>query len=116
MTDWLILTERSIDFAQSETPHKVLAVRDYLARPDLFDGLRPVIINLSRSYAYQSAGYYASLLAEARGHRVIPTVATMLELSRKSLYAEAIPDLEASLNKDAAKLIEMPQKDFRMLI
>ncbi|MEL0003792.1 MAG: RimK family protein [Rhodospirillales bacterium] len=116
MTDWLILTERSIDFAQSETPHKVLAVRDYLARPDLFDGLRPVIINLSRSYAYQSAGYYASLLAEARGHRVIPTVATMLELSRKSLYAEAIPDLEATLNKDAAKLVERPEKDFRMLV
>ena len=116
MTDWLILTDRSIDFAQEETSHKILTVRDYLARPELFDGQRPVIINLSRSYAYQSAGYYASLLAEARGHRVLPTVATMLELSRKPLYAGAIPDLESALNRDAAKLSNWPENDFRLLI
>ena len=48
----------------------------------------PKIINLSRSYNYQSKGYYASLLAEARGHRIIPTVETMLELREHKLYEQ----------------------------
>jgi len=35
------------------------------------------VFNLCRSYSYQSLGYYVSLLAEARGHRAIPDVATL---------------------------------------
>ncbi|SDE16730.1 RimK family protein [Rhodospira trueperi] len=116
MSDWVILTERGADFDQASTPHKVLSVRDYLAKPELFQGLRPIVINLARGYAYQSAGYYASLLAEARGHRVLPTVQTMLELSRKALYAAALPDLEEALNKDARKLPARPDQDFRLLV
>ena len=85
MSDWLILVEYATDVAQHETPHKVLRVRDYLANPRLFTGRRPNIINLARSYAYQSNGYYASLLAEARGHRIVPSAQSMVELSRKTL-------------------------------
>lgn len=97
MTDWLILTEGDSDLSQADTPHKVMRIADYLARPTLFDERRPYVINLARSYAYQSAGYYASLLAEARGHRVSPTVQTMVELSGKDLYSHALPDLNAKL-------------------
>jgi hypothetical protein len=71
---WVILTGRISDIDHAATPHKVITNRDYLARPALFKGQRPKIINLSRSYAYGSRGYYASLLAEARGHRIIPSV------------------------------------------
>ena len=103
MSGWLILVDHARDLAQGDTPHKVMSVRDYLANPQLFndggDNLRPNIINLARSYNYQSAGYYASLLAEARGHRVVPVVQTMLELSRKGLYSTALPELEAMLKK-----------------
>ena len=76
---------------------------EYLARPRLFDVARPKLINLSRSYAYQSKGYYASLLAEARGHRVVPTVETMLELREAKLYEHALPDLEDELNRCARR-------------
>jgi hypothetical protein len=65
----------------------------------MFRGARPNIINLSRSYAYQSRGYYASLLAAARGQRVIPSVETIIDLSARKLYENAIPELEDSLNK-----------------
>jgi hypothetical protein len=67
--------------------------------PELFRGARPNIINLSRSYSYQSRGYYASLLAAARGQRVIPSVETIIDLSARKLYENAIPELEDSLNK-----------------
>ena len=77
---------------------------DYLARPKLFStGGRAKIINLSRSYNYQSKGYYASLLAEARGHRIIPTVETMLELREHKLYEYALPDLQEALNLAARR-------------
>jgi glutathione synthase/RimK-type ligase-like ATP-grasp enzyme len=100
VSDWLILVEYTGDLAQHETPHKVMRIRDYLTTPTLFTGRRPNIINLARSYAYQSEGYYASLLAEARRHRVAPTVQAMVELRQKSLYAHAVPELEAALQRD----------------
>jgi glutathione synthase/RimK-type ligase-like ATP-grasp enzyme len=95
----VILVGRPSDIDNGATPHKVMTTRDYLAHPALFSGQRPRIINLSRSYAYQSRGYYASLLAEARGHRVIPSVETMIDLSERRLYENAIPELEDALNK-----------------
>ena len=89
MNGWVILVDHSRDFPNAETPHKVITTSDYLARPKLFSsGGRAKIINLSRSYNYQSNGYYASLLAEARGHRIIPSVETMLELRERKLYEQ----------------------------
>ena len=73
MTGWVILVDQPKDLPNAETPHKVITTSEYLARPRLFDMGRPKLVNLARSYAYQSKGYYASLLAEARGHRVVPT-------------------------------------------
>ncbi|KCZ54599.1 RimK family protein [Hyphomonas chukchiensis] len=103
MTDWVILVETASDISQAETPHKVLRVSDYISKPALFAGRRPYILNLSRSYAYQSEGYYASLLAEARGHRVSPSVQTMVELSAKGLYTHALPDLGERLREARTK-------------
>src|SRR5882762_7067125 len=103
MTGWVIVVDQPKDFPNADTPHKVITTSDYLARPRLFDAGRPKLINLSRSYAYQSKGYYASLLAEARGHRIIPTVETMLELREHKLYEHALPELDDALNRCAQK-------------
>ena len=96
---WVILTGRAGDLDQVATPHKIITNRDYLAHPSLFRGQPPKVINLSNSYSYQSRGYYASLLASSRGHKVIPTVETMIDLSEKKLYENALPELEQALNK-----------------
>jgi glutathione synthase/RimK-type ligase-like ATP-grasp enzyme len=96
---WVILTGRQSHLDQVATPHKIITNRDYLAHPALFRGQRPKVINLSSSYAYQSRGYYASLLASSRGHKVIPTVETMIDLSEHKLYENALPELELVLNK-----------------
>ena len=116
MMGWLILVDNEKDFPNSETPHKVITTRDYLNRPALFQGARPKIINLARSYSYQGSGYYCSLLAEARRHRVIPTVETMLELSRRDLYDHAVPELEEELNKAIAKGFSFDNGGARLLI
>ena len=102
MADWVILVDSPKDFPNADTPHKVITTKDYLARTNLFRGARPKIINLSRSFAYQSRGYYSSLLAEARGHRVIPSVETMVDLGSRQLYAQALPELDDALMKALA--------------
>lgn len=104
MTICAILVGRLGDIDNGATPHKVMTHRDYLAHPALFnDQPRPRIINLSRAYRYQSRSYYASLLGEARGHRVIPSVETIIDLSERRLYENAIPELEDALNRTFAK-------------
>jgi glutathione synthase/RimK-type ligase-like ATP-grasp enzyme len=102
MADWVILVDSPKDFPNADTPHKVITTKDYLARTNLFRGARPKIINLSRSFAYQTRGYYSSLLAEARGHRVIPSVETMVDLGSRQLYAQALPELDDALMKALA--------------
>ncbi len=102
MADWVILVDSAKDFPNADTPHKVITTKDYLARSSLFQGDRPKIVNLARSFAYQSRGYYCSLLAEARGHRIIPSTETMIDLGARQLYAEALPDLDDALAKALA--------------
>ncbi len=85
------------DFAE----HPVVPVRQYLTGPwHDQPGLR--VINLCRDISYHSAGYYASLLAEARGHRVIPSVRTLQDLSRRAIYAADLDDLEDDLDEALA--------------
>ena len=116
MSGWVILVDQPKDMPNADTPHKVITTSEYLARPKLFDIGRPKLVNLSRSYAYQSKGYYASLLAEARGHRVVPTVETMLELREAKLYEHALPDLEDDLNRCARKADYQPEGEVRLLV
>ncbi|HET7847512.1 MAG TPA: RimK family protein [Pseudolabrys sp.] len=115
MTGWVILVDQPKDLPNADTPHKVITTSEYLARPHLFDLGRPKLVNLSRSYAYQSKGYYASLLAEARGHRVVPTVETMLELREAKLYEHALPELEDELNRCARKADFQPEDELKLL-
>lgn len=96
---WVILTGRQSDLDQVATPHKIITNRDYLSHPQLFRSSRPKVINLSNNYGYQSRGYYASLLASSRGHKVIPTVETMIDLSERKLYENALPELEEMLGR-----------------
>ncbi|MGA2891852.1 MAG: RimK family protein [Xanthobacteraceae bacterium] len=116
MTGWVILVDQARDLPNAETPHKVISTSEYLARPRLFDVGRPKLVNLARSYAYQSKGYYASLLAEARGHRVVPTVETMLELREQKLYEYALPDLEEELNRCARRADYQPDGEIKLLV
>src|SRR5437667_371700 len=115
MTGWVILVDQPKDLPNAETPHKVITTSEYLARRRLFDMGRPKLVNLARSYAYQSKGYYASLLAEARGHRVVPTVETMLELREAKLYEHALPKLEDELNRCARRADFQPEGEFKHL-
>lgn len=52
------------------------------------------ILNLCKSYQYQSEGYYVSLLAEARGHKVLPEVSTIQDLRYPSILRDDSLDFD----------------------
>ncbi|MDF3865480.1 RimK family protein [Pseudomonas denitrificans (nom. rej.)] len=96
----LIIVERKEDWASYIPSEDMLTAREYLEDSHQFDaGKRFQVINLCRNYKYLGHGYYCSLLAEARGHKVIPSVRTISELAKKSLYGLALDGLEMTLEK-----------------
>jgi glutathione synthase/RimK-type ligase-like ATP-grasp enzyme len=116
MSGWLIVVDRLSDLPQALEGLPVMTTRDYIQRPRAAGRHPPKILNLSRDYGYQTLGYFCSLLAEARGQKIVPSVTTMLELRRRNFYAYALPDLEELLNRTLRRLAEPPQTSFRLLV
>jgi len=76
---------------------RVVDARSYLMEEE-FGGMRGArVFNLCRSYAYQSAGYYVSLLASARGHKPIPNVMTMRDLRNQTVIRSVSDELEETI-------------------
>lgn len=63
----------------------ILSFSTYLAEHPIRGERKTRIINLCSSLGYLSTGYYCSLLAEARGHTVLPSVNTLNDLRSPSL-------------------------------
>ena len=101
--DWILIADDLRDLAALGAPFRMMTTRDYVLQPKLLSGSRPKIINLARNYNYQTDGYYASLLGEARGHRVIPTVETLLDLHDREIPDDTASILEELLHKDLAQ-------------
>lgn len=95
MAEHLLLVEQPGDWKPGFPRLPVVTARDYLAGGELAAKRDLRVINLCRSYRYLSLGYYCSLLAEARGHKVIPTVRTIQELSSREIYGLATEELNA---------------------
>ncbi len=94
MANQIIIVENLKDWQTDFPEATVVDVDDYLTSPEYFKMRNVQVINLSRSYRYQSVGYYCALLAQARSHRVIPSVKTMLDLSSKAMYGLDAEDLD----------------------
>ena len=97
MTRLVIVVEKTADWGSYYPSVDVVSAMDYLREPINNDEERTHVINLCRSYKYLGTGYYVSLLAEARGHRVMPSVRTINDLRRRSLYGLDIDDLNQKL-------------------
>ncbi|MHC1480016.1 RimK family protein [Frateuria aurantia] len=97
MTRLVIVVEKAADWSVYYPSAHVMNALDYLREPVGLEEERTHVINLCRNYKYLGTGYYVSLLAEARGHKVIPSVRTVNDLRRKSLYGLNIGDLNQKL-------------------
>jgi glutathione synthase/RimK-type ligase-like ATP-grasp enzyme len=75
------------------SPKKYLEDSSYVNRK----GLR--VFNLCNDYAYQKRGYYVSLLAEARGHKVVPSVKHILDLKTQTIVRIVSDELDELIQK-----------------
>jgi len=104
-SDHLIIVEKPGDFRWSDPDMEVVTAEHFLADGPRIRSRPRKIINLCRSYSYLSVGYYCSLLAEARGDRVTPSVETILDLARRKPQASMLP----TLNSLVGPLKEVPR-------
>jgi len=94
MSEHILIVDKTSDWPEHFPRLPVVTAKEYLNGDEYPSARRLRIVNLCRSYRYASLGYYCSLLAEARGHRVIPTVRTIQDLSRRSIYSLMARDLD----------------------
>lgn len=112
MSTHLIVVEHKSDWQPGISGYTVITARDYLSQPEYGEkGMR--VINLCRSYSYLNTGYYCSLLAEARRHRIVPSARTLSDLSRKAIYSLEAEDIEETLGKPL-KDIKTPTLDIHI--
>lgn len=83
---------------------ELVPAKRYLSDPE-YSALRgAVVFNLCRSYAYQRTGYYVSLLAEARGHRPQPSVATLQDLRHPGVTRVVSSELARMIQRHLGRL------------
>jgi glutathione synthase/RimK-type ligase-like ATP-grasp enzyme len=83
---------------------EVISADAYL-RDERFSELRQArVYNLCDSYGYQTAGYYVSLLAAARGHRTMPSVATIQDMKSRALL-RADDELEELIQRSLHTIV-----------
>ncbi|MBW7469536.1 RimK family protein [Marinobacter sp. F4218] len=96
MSRLLIVVDRAKDWSPYYPSEDVLTFDEYLQFSAPASS-RVRVINLCQSARYLSRGYYCSLLAEARGHHVVPSVMTLNDLSRKGLFSLQLEELDDSV-------------------
>jgi glutathione synthase/RimK-type ligase-like ATP-grasp enzyme len=88
-----------------EIPSAEVISADAYLRDRRFSELKQArVYNLCDSYGYQTAGYYVSLLATARGHRTMPGVATIQDMKSRSLL-RADDELEELIQRSLRKIV-----------
>lgn len=105
MKDFIVLVDSEKDWQAFYPSEHILTAKDYLFNLDWGSkDKRPTrVINLCKTYKYLSIGYYSSLLAEARAHRVLPSIKTLNDLSKKRLYLYNLAEVEETIEQVAKK-------------
>lgn len=82
----------------------VVTSSEYLTQDDYTRRRGMRVYNLCRSFAYQSTGYYVSLLASARDHRPLPDITTIQDLKLADSARLFNDEIEALVKKSLARL------------
>lgn len=82
----------------------VVSAQAYLTESEYSDIKNAKVFNLCRSYRYMSTGYYVSLLAEARGHRAIPSIMTLQDMRQDAMFRIRSEDLDELIQRTMSHL------------
>ena len=98
-TSNIIVINQPIKWNFPKIDATIISVKDYIGNPLYQNSSEFRVFNLCSSYKYQSYGYYVSLLASARGQRVIPSIATIRDFRLLNVVNSAAFDIEEEINK-----------------
>lgn len=90
----LIVVDKPEHWKFSLDDVEVISPERYITEPAFQNTKNLKVLNLCKSYQYQSEGYYVSLLAEARGHKVLPEVSTIQDLRFPSILRDDSLDFD----------------------
>lgn len=93
----IIVTDDPLGWAFLSPKATVVPAQDYLSDPVFQQPKSIRVINLCQSYSHQTIGYYVSLLAHAREHKVIPTVDSIQDVLNASLSKMISQDIDEEI-------------------
>ena len=91
----VILVDDARHLAFTPASGRVISVEDYFRLSHASKGR--IVINLARSYEPLSRGYYASLLAAARGEKGFPGAFNLLDINWKRIHARSLQEVDPML-------------------
>ncbi|MFP4023626.1 MAG: RimK family protein [Thiohalospira sp.] len=100
MHSLLIILDSLDEWTPFYDTQSIITAKHYLQN-EYLSNQSHLVINLSNDFSYNTEGYYCSLLAKARGHKVIPDVETINRLN-----SEALIRLERPLQKSCYQYIK----------
>ncbi len=105
----IIVTEKPKEWLIELPGVELMTPAEYISLDPELTERSVKVINMCKSYQYQSEGYYISLLAEARGHKVLPVTSTMMDYKLPNLAREDAQDfntiIQESLEKSGADAV-----------
>ena len=104
MSSKIIVTDHPGDWTAPNSEAEIISPQDYFSDEQFQKNKKFKVINLCKSYHYQSLGYYVSLLAEARGHKVMPEISTLQEFRFPSLVREDAEDFDELIQQEFRKV------------
>jgi hypothetical protein len=100
----LVVVNDPKEWSFTQQDVEVVAARKYLTHPSYTSLGKVRLINLCRSLGYQKIGYYVSLLADARGHKPMPSIETIQNMKSRAIAAIAGSDLQELIDDSLAKV------------
>ena len=100
----IVVVNKLKDFIAEIPDVEIITAKSYLSDEKYAEAKNAKIINLCRSYSYQSTGYYISLLAAARGHKVIPDITTIQDTKTLSIIRIKSEEFYELIQKSLAKI------------
>jgi len=100
----ILVVTKPEDFPHTIEGVPVVSAKAYLTDQMYLSEKKLRVYNLCRYYRYQSAGYYVSLLAEARGHQAWPSVPTLQDFRSPSVIKSMSDDLYYLIQKSLKRI------------
>lgn len=102
----LIITENPEKWKITAEGATIISPSEYFSKKEYQDKKDYKIVNLCRSHQYQSIGYYVSLLAEARAHKVIPEISTLQDFRFPSLIKDDAEEFDSLIQNSLKNFSE----------